>query len=74
MEAEPKRKKTKRFFGTQPIKGADTGDSVGRFRRYWSSTLFNYHSNLSMSGTLLQKSIHLPDNCGLLATQKRSTI
>jgi len=49
---------------------ADTGDSVGRFRRYWSSTLVNYHSNLSMCDTFLQKSIHFPDNRGLLATLK----
>jgi len=49
---------------------ADTGDSVGWFRRYWCSTLFNYHSNLSMCGTFLQKSIHLPDNRRLLATSK----
>jgi len=47
---------------------ADTGDSVGRFRRDWCSTLFNYHSNLFMCGTFLQKSIHLLDNRRLLAT------
>jgi len=46
MRAEQKRKETKRFFGTQPKKNpspglmaqtsrADTGDFVGRFRRYW---------------------------------------
>jgi len=33
-------------------------------------SLFNYHSNLSMRGTFLQKLIHLPDNRGLLATPK----
>jgi len=49
---------------------AGTGDSVGRFRRYRWSTLINYNSNLSMCGTFLQKSIHLPDYCGLLATPK----
>jgi len=49
---------------------AYTGGSVGRFRRYLYLTLFNHHSNLAMCGTLLQKSIHLPDNCGLLATPK----
>ena len=32
------------------------GDSVGRFRRYQCSTLFNHYSNLSMCGTILQKS------------------
>jgi len=49
---------------------AATGASVGRFRRYRCSTLFNYHRNLSMCGTFLQKLIHLPDNRGLLATPK----
>jgi len=49
---------------------AHTGDSVGRFRRYQCSTPFNYHSNLSMCGTFLQKAIHIQDNCGLLATPK----
>ena len=47
---------------------ADTCDSMGRFRRYRCLTLFNYHSNFSMCGTFLQKSIHIPDNRGLLAT------
>ena len=74
MEAEQKRKKTKRFFGTQPKKKpspgrmsqrplAHIGDSVGRFRRYRCETLFNYHSNLSMCETFLQESIHLPAMC-----------
>jgi len=45
-------------------------DSVGWFRRYQCSALLIYHSNLSMCGTFLQKSIHLPDNRGLLATPK----
>jgi len=81
MEAEQKKKKIKKSFGTQPkIKPslglmsqtplAHTGDSVGRFRRYQCSTPFNYHSNLSMCGTFLQKAIHIQDNCGLLATPK----
>jgi len=79
MEAEQKRKKQKDFLVLSPKKKTspgwmaqtfwgNTGDSVGRFRRYRCSTLFNYHSNLFMYGTVLQKSIHLPDNRGFLAT------
>ena len=49
---------------------AGTGDSVGWFRHYRCSALLNYHSNLSVCCTFLQKSIHLPDNCGWLATPK----
>jgi len=48
-----------------------SGDSVGRFRRYWCSTLINYHSNLAFCGTFLQKSIHLPDNRRSLVTPKK---
>ena len=44
---------------------------MGRFRRYRCSTLFNYHSNLSMCCTFLQKSIHLPDNRRSLVTPKK---
>jgi len=51
---------------------AGTGDSVGQFRRYQWSTLFNYDSNLSMCGTFLQKLIHLPDNRGLPPTPKET--
>ena len=47
-------------------------NSMGRFRRYRCSTLFNYDSNLFMCGTFLQKSIHLPDNRRLLATPEQT--
>jgi len=76
MRLSQKPKKQKDFLVPSPKKNspgrkaqtlrAGTGDSVDRFRRYRCSTLFNYHSNLSMCGTFL----HLPDNRRLLATPK----
>jgi len=49
---------------------AGTGDSVSRFRRYHWSTLINYNSNLSMSGTFLKKLLPPPDILELLSTQQ----
>jgi len=65
---EAKRKREKKM-STQPKHGgkktgphrmaqkprAGMSDSVGRFRRYRCSTLFNFDSNLSMCGTFLIK-------------------
>ena len=57
---------------THTKKQAGTGYSVGRFLRYRCSTLFNYNCNLSLSGTILQRLLPLPDNCGLLPTPKET--
>ena len=65
-----KKKNTNRFFGTQP-KNNTTPGWYWRLRGPISSfSVFNHHSNLAMCGTFLQKSIYLPDNCGLPATPK----
>jgi len=47
---------------------------LGRFRRYWCSslTLFNYYSNLSIRGTFLIKSLPPLDNRGLLPNPKET--
>jgi len=45
---------------------AGTGDSVGRFRHYRCSTLFNYSCNLSLCCTFLPKLLPLPDKRGSL--------
>jgi len=73
----------KKIFGTQPKKTpspgpiaetprADMGDSVSCFRRYgcWTESV-HYHSNLSMRGTFLPKSIHLPDKSRITGDPKR---
>jgi len=51
---------------------AGTGDSVGWFRSYWCSALFNYDKTFSIRGTFSPKLIHLPDNHGLLPTPKET--
>ena len=51
---------------------AGTGDSMGRFRRYRCSTLFNYNCNLSLCDTFLYKLLPLPDNRRLLPTPKET--
>jgi len=82
MEAEQKSRNTKRFLGTQPKKNipgrmaqtprAGMGDSVGRFRRYYWSTLINYDSNFSMFGTFLKILLLLPDIRELVSTSKEA--
>jgi len=52
--------------------GKYTGDSVGQFRRYRCSPLFNYNCNLSLCGTFLHKLLAFPENCGLLPTPKET--
>ena len=75
MEAEPKRNKTERFFGTRTQKNPSPGRTelirtMGLFRRYHLSTLINYKSNLSMCGIFLKGLLPPPDIRELLSTQK----
>jgi len=51
---------------------AGTGDSVGRTRHHWCSTLFSYDSNLSMCGTALIRLLSPTDDRGIRPSSKET--
>jgi hypothetical protein len=77
MWAEARKEKEKWYTTQGPGRMAQTpqagtGDSLGRFCRYWWSTLINYNSNLSMCGTFLMRLFPHMNNRGLLPTPKET--
>jgi len=83
MEAEQQKQNRSRGFGIQPGKKTGPGrmaqtpravksDSIGRFHRYWCSTLFNSDCNLYLRSTSLIKLLPPLENCRLLPTPKQT--